>query len=277
MTLEDTVGDIIRKARQSASISAQAAAQAASLSLDDFAALEETGQASKRPDFATLAHLLGLEGTRLAAIADGWHPGPVPIEQWRELRQIRTQGSGMTVNCYLVWDEVTREAAVFDTGFEARPVLAQMEREHLQLKHVFITHSHHDHVAGLSALREAFPKARLHSSSMHAPPDQRNRPNDFIHLGSLRITNRPTPGHAEDGVSYIIGNWPDDAPSVAVVGDAIFAGSIGGARDLADLAKQKIRDQIFSLPAETLICPGHGPLTTVGLEKANNPFFTPEG
>jgi len=70
-----------------------------------------------------------------------------------------------------------------------------------------------------------------------------------------------------------IGNWPDDASSVAIVGDAIFAGSMGGAKQLADLAKQKIRDQIFSLPAETLICPGHGPVTTVGEEKANNPFF----
>ena len=78
---------------------------------------------------------------------------------------------------------------------------------------------------------------------------------------------------AEDGVTYIIGTWPDDAPNVAIVGDAIFAGSIGGARELADLAKRKILDQILSLPAATLICPGHGPLTTVEQEKQNNPFF----
>jgi glyoxylase-like metal-dependent hydrolase (beta-lactamase superfamily II) len=58
-----------------------------------------------------------------------------------------------------------------------------------------------------------------------------------------------------------------------VVGDAIFAGSMGGARELADLAKRKIRDQIFSLPEESLICPGHGPVTTVGEEKEHNPFF----
>jgi len=58
-----------------------------------------------------------------------------------------------------------------------------------------------------------------------------------------------------------------------VVGDAIFAGSIGGARENLDLARQKIREQIFSLPAGTLICPGHGPLTTVGAERAHNPWF----
>src|SRR5207247_474869 len=161
----------------------------------------------------------------------------------------------------------------FDTGFDARGICALLEENQLQLKHLFVTHTHEDHIAVLAPIREKFPKVKLHSSAKAAPPDQRNRSNDFIHLGSLRITNRDTPGHAEDGVTYVIGNWPDDAPNVAVVGDAIFAGSMGGARELANLAKQKIRDQIFSLPGATLICPGHGPVTTVEVEKANNPFF----
>ena len=110
-------------------------------------------------------------------------------------------------------------------------------------------------------------------SSRTAAVDQRNRSNDFIHLGNLRITNRETPGHAEDGMTYIIGNWPEDAPQVAIVGDAIFAGSMGRGNISWEIARQKVREQIFSLPAETLICPGHGPLTTVGEEIANNPFF----
>jgi glyoxylase-like metal-dependent hydrolase (beta-lactamase superfamily II) len=220
-----------------------------------------------------LAKLLGLNGTKLQAIADGWVPGEIDVGTWRELRQITTRGSGMDVNAYLIWDEVTKEAALFDTGFDASPIFALIDQEQLQLKHLFITHTHSDHIAALTPIRERFPKIKLHSSTPTAPPDQRNRANDFIHLGSLRLTNRDTPGHAEDGVTYIVGNWPDDAPNVAIVGDAIFAGSIGGAREKAELAKQKIQDQIFSLPSETLICPGHGPLTTVGLEKANNPFF----
>jgi glyoxylase-like metal-dependent hydrolase (beta-lactamase superfamily II) len=76
-----------------------------------------------------------------------------------------------------------------------------------------------------------------------------------------------------DGVTYIVGNFPDDAPSIAIVGDAIFAGSMGGAPNAGELAKQKVRAQILSLPDETLITPGHGPLTTVGEEKENNPFY----
>lgn len=177
------------------------------------------------------------------------------------------------MNCFLIWDEVCREAALFDTGWDAAPIFKLVDENELQLKHLFITHTHTDHIAALAPIRERFPKVKLHTASKNAPVDQRTRANDFIHLGSLRITYRDTPGHAEDGATFVIGNWPEDAPHVAVVGDAIFAGSIGGARELIDLARDKIRQQIFSLPAETLICPGHGPVTTVGLEKENNPFF----
>ena len=125
----------------------------------------------------------------------------------------------------------------------------------------------------MAALRERFPKLLLHTNSKSAPPQHRNRANDFLHLGNLRITNRETPGHAEDGVIYVVGNWPEDAPHVAMVGDTIFAGSMATGFDSADLLKQQVVEQIFSLPGETLLCPGHGPLTTVAEEKAHNPFF----
>src|SRR5215510_3338775 len=148
-----------------------------------------------------------------------------------------------------------------------KPIAGLVEENQLKLKHLFLTHSHEDHLAALSHIRERCPKIRLHSNIKGAPPDQRNRPNDFIHLGSLRITNRETPGHAEDGVTYVIGNFPEDAPNVAIVGDCIFAGSMGRGFQSTDLLKQKVREQILSLPGPTLICPGHGPLTTVEQEK----------
>ena len=109
------------------------------------------------------------------------------------------------------------------------------------------------------AIREKFPKLHLHTNSKTAPPQHRNRANDFLHLGSLRITNRDTPGHAEEGVTYIIGNWPDDAPHVAIVGDAIFAGSMGRGNQSWDLARQKVREQIFSLPAAPCSAPATAP------------------
>jgi glyoxylase-like metal-dependent hydrolase (beta-lactamase superfamily II) len=272
MNLEDHVGDIIRKARKAANVAEDAAARAAGISPADLADLEENGRAKAGINYNALASLIQLHPAKLERIAKGWLPRPVDISGWRELRQITTTAR-YAVNAYLVWDEVTREAALFDTGWEARPILDIIDENQLQLKHLFITHTHEDHIAALAQVREHFPKVRLHSSSKNAPPDQRNRPNDFIHLGSLRITNRDTPGHAEDGVTYIIGNFPEDAPGVAIVGDCVFAGSIGTGFVSTELLKSKIQEQIFSLPPDTLICPGHGPLTTVGQEKENNPFF----
>jgi glyoxylase-like metal-dependent hydrolase (beta-lactamase superfamily II) len=178
-----------------------------------------------------------------------------------------------SVNSFLIWDEVTRDAALFDTGFDPEPVCGLIVAHALQLRHVFITHGHQDHSAAVPQLQARFPKARLHSHSPLAPVAQRNRPQECVALGSLRITHRETPGHADDGVTYIVGNWPEDAPAVAFVGDALFAGSMGKAPGNAALARQKILEQILSLPPETLLCPGHGPLTTVAEEAANNPFF----
>jgi len=272
MNLEDHLGDIVRKARSMSGVSAEAAARAPGLSVGDLEKLEETGRAGAI-NFSALASLIGLDGAKLEAIAKGWLPASNDLSTWRELRQVTTEVGGMAVNCYVAWDEVSREAALFDTGWNAAPIERIMTENQLQLRHIFITHSHEDHVAALADIRKAFPKARLHFSSKSAPVDQRNRPNDFIHLGSLRITHRDTPGHAEDGTTYIIGTWPEDAPHVAIVGDAIFAGSIGRGNQSWDLARQKVRDQILSLPPDTLICPGHGPCTTVSQEKAHNPFF----
>jgi glyoxylase-like metal-dependent hydrolase (beta-lactamase superfamily II) len=273
MNLEDHLGDIIRKARQMTNVSEEAAAKAAGLTVEELLALEDSGKIAKRPNFKALAPLIDLHSEKLERIANGWLPKPPDLGVWRELRWITTEGSGMSVHCYLVWDEVTREAALFDTGFDAAPVFKLIEENQLQLRHLFITHTHADHIAGMGVVQTKFPKVRLHTNAKSAPPQHRNRSNDFIQLGSLRITNRDTPGHAEDGVTYVIGTWPEDAPHVAIVGDAIFTGSMGGAKQFGALAKQKVRDQILTLPPDTLICPGHGPLTTVGQEKANNPFF----
>jgi len=273
MNLEDHVGDVVRKARQMSNVSALEAAKAAGVSEAELAQLEETGKSSGHPNYSALGPALGLDGRKLEQIAAGWAPSVNDLGTWRELRFITTRGGDMTVNCYLVCDEVSREAALFDTGMEATPTLQLIAENQLQLRHIFITHTHEDHIAELEVFRAQFPKVRLHTSEKGAPVDQRNRSNDFIHLGSLRITNRDTPGHATDGITYIIGTWPDDAPHVAIVGDAIFAGSIGRGNQSWALAKEKVREQIFSLPPETLICPGHGPLTTVAQEKEHNPFF----
>ena len=274
MNLEDSIGDILRKSRISTQSTEEVAAAAGSVSVSAYQEFERTGRAPAGLNWDKLGTLLTLNGLRLKAQHDGWRPAPQDVGGWREFRVITTASDDMTVNAYLVWDEVTLEAAVFDTGFDATPIFQLIDENRLNLKHLFLTHSHADHLAALEPIRARYPKLRLHSSIKGAPVDQRNRANDFIMLGSLRITNRETTGHADDGVTYVVGNWPEDASHVAIVGDALFAGSMGGAREHLELARTKVREQIFSLPEATLIAPGHGPLSTVGEEKSHNPWFS---
>lgn len=272
MQLEDHIGDIIAKERFHQKVTPEAAAQAAALSTAELAAFEDTGKATKPVNLDGLAKLLGLDAAKLKNIAAGWQPAPIDLGQWRELRCITTREK-FAVNAYVAWDEVTREAAIFDTGWTADPLLKLIAEEQLSPTHLFLTHTHHDHIAGMQAIREQFPKIRLHTDAKNTPVQHHNRRNDCIQVGSLRITNRVTSGHAEDGVTYVIGNWPDDAPHVAIVGDAIFAGSMGRGNISPADAKRWVRESIFTLPAMTLICPGHGPLTTVGEQQTHNPFF----
>jgi glyoxylase-like metal-dependent hydrolase (beta-lactamase superfamily II) len=273
MNLEDHIGDVIRKARLASGVEESAVAKAAGIDAATLQELERSGRSITPPKWDSLASAIGLAGRKLTGLSNGWQPEPVDLANWREIRVVTTSREGNSVNCYLIWDEVSREAAVFDTGWDAAPLLDLIQQNELQLKHLFLTHTHEDHIAGMGGLRERFPKLHLHTNSKSAPPQHRNRANDFLHLGSLRITNRETPGHAEDGVIYIVGNWPEDAPHVALVGDTIFAGSMATGFQSPSILKQKIEEQIFSLPADTLLCPGHGPLTTVEQEKGHNPFF----
>ena len=273
MNLEDNLGDVIRKARMMSNTSVAVAAGAGGLTEAELSELEASGTFSRRPNFTALASAIGLNAGKLETIANGWLPQKPDLARWRELHVFTTAGDGMTVNCYLVWDAATRDAALFDTGFDAQPVQETIAAHKLQLRHVFITHSHPDHIAALGAIRAAFPTAKVHSSSKNAPVEQRNQTGEIVLLNRLQIAHRATPGHAEDGVTYMVSHWPDNAPLVAIVGDAIFAGSMGGGNNAWDLARSKVREEILALPAETLICAGHGPLTTVGEELANNPFY----
>ncbi len=271
--LEDHLGDIIRKARKMSSVSATAAAHAADISENELATLEDSGQCAKKINFTALATIVGLDAKKLEGIANGWLPTAPDLNQWQNLRVFTTAGDGLTVNCYLIWDEATHEAALFDTGLDAQPVLDCIAENKLALRHIFITHSHWDHIEALPKFRAAFPSAQIHSAIKGAPKSQQLQASENYSLGSLRITHVATPGHAEDGVTYFIDGWPGNLPRVAIVGDTILAGSMCNGNGQWALAKEKILEEILPLSANTLLCAGHGPVTTVAQEKAHNSFF----
>lgn len=273
MALEDHIGDIVGKACAGLGIDTDRAARAAGMTAEEMGSFLDSGRRAAGLDFSELGRVLNLPPARLAGIAGGWEPPETEWDTWRHLRRISSRGMGMEVHAYAAWDPESREGALFDTGFDAGAVLDLIRNERIQLHHLFITHTHRDHIAALKEIRDAFGDLRLHSGTASAPKEQRVRPGDIVRVGSLTITARPTPGHAEDGITYVIGGWPDGAPEVAVVGDAIFSGSMGGARNAFQLARDRVNAEILSLPEPTLICPGHGPATTVGLEREHNPFF----
>src|SRR5438270_14073992 len=116
--LEDHLGDIVRKARNMSGVALDVAARAAGLTVEQLESLESSGKGPIGANYVALGTAIGLNGSKLEAIAKGWLPIARDLSTWQELRCITTD-AGMPVNSYLVWDEVSREADLFDTGWQA--------------------------------------------------------------------------------------------------------------------------------------------------------------
>lgn len=186
------------------------------------------------------------------------------------LKMFTTSFSGMLVNAYLAWDETGRQAVAFDTGANVSPLLDFLNTHGLTLSLVLLTHGHADHVGDLARLVSTTAAAAWSSDQEAAPHTQRFSWGHSFTVGRLRIETRQTSGHTRGGTTYVIAGL--EKP-VAVVGDALFAGSMGGGMYSYEEALRTNRASIFTLLDETILCCGHGPLTTVGEEKLHNPFF----
>lgn len=266
--LEDLFNDVIAKSMRGRSLSdAQVAAQAGVTA--EAVAAAKAGTLDEAV-LLKIAPVLELDGPALVTMAhSAWRPLPVQLPG---LAQFNTTYHDMTVNAYLVWDEETKNAVAFDTGADAGPMIDFIEKHGLNLSLIFITHTHGDHIQDLARLtaggavtafvhdREACAGAQPYSLAE----------TDCWETGSLRIQPRSTWGHSKGGITYVVHGL---AQPVAVVGDALFASSMGGGMVSFADALDTNRKEIFTLPDDTVICPGHGPLTTVGEEKEHNPFY----
>ncbi|MBN1868726.1 MBL fold metallo-hydrolase [Candidatus Sumerlaeota bacterium] len=198
-------------------------------------------------------------------------------------------------NVYLAACRATREAALIDAGGYT-PGVADFVREHgLRVSSVLITHGHYDHTDAIERYLADFGgpcPVRAGARRTGGVAAKEMSDGETFELGTLTVRALRMGGHTEDGVAFHFvreasaektsaeetsGEGKEFLPAVSVVfsGDALFAGSVGGAapgrahdREIAD-----IRSKIFTLPDETLVFPGHGPATTVGVEKRHNPFF----
>ena len=176
----------------------------------------------------------------------------------------------MTVNSYLVWDAATGEAIAFDTGADCSDMLALLAEKKLRLTLILLTHTHGDHIFDLDRL-----KSKTGAPAFTGDREPLDGAESFASgrswtVGALKIETRLTWGHSKGGITYVVTGL---ARPVAIVGDAIFAVSMGGGGVSYTAALQTNREEILTLPGDTILCPGHGPLTTVGAEREHNPFF----
>ena len=265
--LEDNVCDIIGKAQRGLRISDTELAEKARVDSQKIRKMRDG-------DFDELALLrvapvLSLAARPLCALARGeWHPQK--IDDGGGLAQFNTHYHGMAVNAYLVWDPASRAAAAFDTGADCREMVRFANREKLSVKLILLTHAHADHVADLPRLREETGGEVFTPAREPVPGAEPIEEGKHFRLGKLNIETRLTWGHSRGGMTYVVTGL---ARPTAIVGDSLFAGSMGGGNVSYEEALRNNLEKILTLPDETIICPGHGPMTTVGEEKAHNPFF----
>ena len=135
---------------------------------------------------------------------------------------------------------------------------------------ILLTHAHPDHVADLPALREKTGAHVFTPARESVPGAEMIEEGKRFRVGKIDIEARLTWGHSPGGMTYVAKGL---ARPVAIVGDSLFAGSMGGGNVSYGDAVRNNLEKILTLPDETIICPGHGPMTSVGEEKKHNPFF----
>lgn len=271
MDLEDFHNDIIVKAQRGLSLSNSALCEKADISPQ---ALQEAK--SNAFDEATLRKIavpLKLNPDALVASArKSWKPQKIEIAGLKQFPSQYTPEGGL-VNAYLIWDPQTNEGIIADTGMDATDLINTLTKLKITPKYLLLTHSHGDHIAELQKIQKSFPNLKtLISKEELIPHTEPIEPGAQLQVGKLTISTRNTSGHSPGGLTYLIQGL---AKPIAVVGDALFAGSMGGASPSTyQDALTHNQQEILSLPQETILCPGHGPMTTVAEEKEHNPFFS---
>ncbi|MGZ8394234.1 MAG: MBL fold metallo-hydrolase [Nitrospira sp.] len=276
MPLEDEFSDIIKKARTGQQRSVADVARASSLPEVELTELEH-GQAPRgREQVRAVARVLGLREEPLAQVAQGWVPHALPPSM-AHVETVLGSIGGYEVKGYVVHDR--GEAILIDTAYNPAAMLDLLARRNLRLRAICLTHGHSDHAEGIERILKAgavpvyLGPDDLDLLSWCPSPDIQTVPRDggTLQVGGLTVRFMTTPGHTPGGVCYRV---EQAAAPICFVGDTLFAGSIGRSNPagLYQTHLESVRGRVLTLPADTLLFPGHGPATTVREELLHNPF-----
>lgn len=256
--LEDTYGDVVKKAREGLGLSHRTFADRALISVDDIVAAEKG--VKKLPQSAVLK--LGLNPQKLKDIFENKYSPKAASEKigdWMRLKQFQVDVSGWKSNAYAFFQG--HYVLLIDAIGGSTEAISYIEEIGAEPLALLITHGHFDHIAGVEEMRNKFPEMQIIAAGKDIEDDL------MLEVRQFKIQAVKTPGHSADSVCYIVNN------RIAFVGDTIFAGSIGKANYDYKALLDGIRQKIFTLPDDMILAAGHGPLTTVGQEKKHNPFF----
>jgi hydroxyacylglutathione hydrolase len=194
-------------------------------------------------------------------------------------------------NCTVLGDENSREAIVIDPGYDIPRILALLEKHQLVVKRIVVTHAHIDHIAGAHMLQQHTGAPILYNQAdlplvammdvqaawfdLAVPtvraPDHSPADGELVSVAGIDAQVLYTPGHTEGSLCLHL-----PAEALLIAGDTLFAGDVGRT-DLPGGSHRKligsIRERLLPLPDETVVVPGHGPLTTIAVERAENPFL----
>ncbi|MFC2043762.1 MBL fold metallo-hydrolase [Chloroflexota bacterium] len=200
----------------------------------------------------------------------------------------RLEVGPFAANCYIVGDESSKESMIIDPGAEANKILKTNEDLGLKVKFIVLTHTHIDHAGAAKEVKEATrAEITLHSDDANSigkrssgnpfgifylpplPPDRLLKDEDSIDIGKLRSLVLHTPGHSPGGISLL-------GDGVVFTGDTLFNFAIGRTDLPGGNYSQiinSINTKLMVLPDNTIVYPGHGPQTTIGIERERNPFL----
>ena len=273
--LEDELGDILEKAIRHAGLTEEQLAAATGIAVDRIKDAEDYRYDFSCAELQKLAVALGLNEVGVCAVGEGKYPLPALAPLPFALRTIALPYGIGRVNVFVLENLDTRATLLVDTADCPERLFAAWPAALALPEAVLLTHWDHDHAGGLPGLLSRRP-----GLAVFAPAA---RPGFAVELlgegdertiAGFRVRVFRTPGHtAAHNVYHLSLAGAAGAAGVLFSGDLLFAGSLGGAFFCCQTLRREARRVVGVLPPDTVIAPGHGPLTTVANERRFNPFL----